>query len=209
MPRPTKVLCIGQNYRAHIKELKSEVPTEPVIFMKPPSAVIGNGEDIVIPTNLGRMDYEAELAVIIGKRCRDVSVKEALRFVSAAAVFNDVTARDMQSGFRKAGLPWTLCKGMDTFAPISEPKAIDDVPDLKSLNVRMRQNGELKQDGHTADMIFPVEELVSYISRFMTLEPGDVIATGTPEGVGLIKPGDILEASIQGVGKLTNKVRAK
>lgn len=205
--RPGKIVCIGQNYHAHIKELKSEVPTEPVIFLKPSTAYIGNGEDIIIPAGLGRVDYEGELAIVIGKKAKHVARKDALKHIGAAAVLNDVTARDVQSIARKSGLPWALAKGMDTFAPISEPHPIEDVPDLQGLNVETRLNGELRQNGHTSDMIFPVEELIAYISRYMTLEPGDVIATGTPEGVGHIKAGDMVEIVIPGVGKLRNRVR--
>lgn len=205
--KPGKIVCIGQNYHAHIKELKSEVPTEPVIFLKPSSALIGNGDQIVLPPGLGRVDYEGELAVVIGKRAKHVSPKEALRYVGSAAVFNDVTARDVQSVARKAGLPWALAKGMDTFAPMSEPRPLDSIPDLRSLTVQTRLNSELRQDGRTADMIFPVEELVAYISKFMVLEPGDVIATGTPEGVGAVKDGDVVDIEIKGVGRLTNKVK--
>ncbi len=207
--RPGKIICIGQNYHAHIKELKSEVPTEPVIFLKPASAMIANGENIVLPPGLGRVDYEGELAVIIGTRAKNVSSREALRHVESAAVFNDVTARDVQSKARKAGLPWALAKGMDTFAPMSEPRPVAEIPDLRSLKVRTRLNGELRQDGRTADMIFPVEELVAYISRYMALEPGDVIATGTPEGVGAIKDGDLVEIEIEGLGRLVNRVEGK
>ena len=205
--RPGKIVCIGQNYHAHIKELKSEVPTEPVIFLKPSTAYIGDGEDIIIPAGLGRVDYEGELAIVIGKRAKHVARKDALKHVDAAAVLNDVTARDVQSIARKSGLPWALAKGMDTFAPLSEPRRIDDVPDLQSLNLETRLNGELRQNGHISDMIFPVEELIAYISRYMTLEPGDVIATGTPEGVGHIKAGDMVEIVIPGVGKLRNRVK--
>jgi acylpyruvate hydrolase len=205
--RPGKIVCIGQNYRAHIKELKSEVPSEPVIFLKPSSAQIFDGEEIVIPPSLGRVDYEGELAVIIGRRTKNVTSKQALKQIGAVAVFNDVTARDVQSVARKAGLPWSLAKGMDTFAPMSEPTPIAEVPDLRALTVQTRLNGELRQDGRTADMIFPVEELIAYISKFMVLEPGDVIATGTPEGVGAIKGGDTVEISIKGVGRLTNPVK--
>jgi len=205
--RPGKIVCIGQNYHAHIKELKSEVPTEPVIFLKPSSALIANGEQIVLPPDIGRVDYEGELAIIIGRRTKHVASNEALRYVEAAAVFNDVTARDVQSKARKSGLPWSLAKGMDTFAPMSQPRPVGDIPDLGALTVRTRLNGELRQDGRTADMIFPVEELIAYISKFMVLEPGDVIATGTPEGVGPIKGGDLVEIEIEGVGKLTNKVK--
>ncbi len=207
--RPGKIICIGQNYHAHIKELKSEVPTEPVIFLKPASAMIANGENIVLPPGLGRVDYEGELAVIIGTRAKNVSSREALRHVESAAVFNDVTARDVQSKARKAGLPWALAKGMDTFAPMSEPRPVAEIPDLRSLKVRTRLNGELRQDGRTADMIFPVEELVAYISRYMALEPGDAIATGTPEGVGAIKDGDTVEIEIEGLGRLVNRVEGK
>jgi acylpyruvate hydrolase len=205
--RPGKIVCIGQNYHAHIKELKSEVPTEPVIFLKPSSALIANGEQIVLPPDIGRVDYEGELAIIIGRRTKHVASNEALRYVEAAAVFNDVTARDVQSKARKSGLPWSLAKGMDTFAPMSQPRPIGDIPDLGALTVRTRLNGELRQDGRTADMIFPLEELIAYISKFMVLEPGDVIATGTPEGVGPIKGGDLVEIEIEGVGRLTNKVK--
>ena len=202
-----KVVAIGQNYRAHIKELKSVVPEEPVIFLKPSTAMIRDGEPIIIPSGLGRIDYEAELAVVIGKRCKHVTKAEALRYVKEAAVFNDVTARDVQSAARKIGQPWSLAKGIDTFAPMSVAKSIEEVGDLHSLSVQMRQNGELRQNGNTWDMIFPIEELVAYISKYMTLEPGDVIATGTPEGVGPIKDGDVLEATIPGVGKLRNPVK--
>ncbi len=202
-----KIVCIGQNYRAHIKELKSEVPSEPVIFLKPSSALIRSGEEIIMPPDLGRIDYEGELAVVIGRRARNVSKKEALGFVGSVAVFNDVTARDVQSIARKAGLPWSLAKGMDTFAPLSELSPISEVGDLQDLKVLTKLNGVLKQNGRTADMIFPVEELIEYISRYMALEPGDIIATGTPEGVGAIKDGDVVEISIPGVGELRNQVR--
>jgi acylpyruvate hydrolase len=207
--RPGKIVCIGQNYHAHIKELKSEVPSEPVLFLKPASAMIANDEPITLPPGLGRIDYEGELAVTIGKKAKNVTIQGALKYVEAAAVFNDVTARDVQSVARKAGLPWSLAKGMDTFAPMSEPKPISEVEDLKALKVQTRLNGELRQDGRTADMIFPVEELVAYISKYMVLEPGDVIATGTPEGVGPIKDGDVVQIEIKGVGKLTNQVMAR
>ncbi len=202
-----KIVCIGQNYRAHIKELESEVPSEPVIFLKPSSALIRSGEEIIVPPDLGRIDYEGELAVIIGKRARNVSKKEALNHVGSVGVFNDVTARDVQSVARKAGLPWSLAKGLDTFAPLSETKPISEVGDLQDLKVLTKLNGVQRQNGRTSDMIFPVEKLIEYIARYMTLEPGDIIATGTPEGVGPIKGGDIVEISIPGVGELRNPVR--
>jgi acylpyruvate hydrolase len=202
-----KIVCIGQNYRAHIKELKSEVPIEPVIFLKPSSALIGNEEEIILPAGLRRVDYEGELAVIIGTRAKNVDKKKALSHVGSVAVFNDVTARDVQSVARKAGLPWSLSKGMDTFAPLSKFTPITKVSDLQDLKVITKVNGVQKQNGHTADMIFPVEELIVFITRYMTLEPGDIIATGTPEGVGPITNGDLVEIEIPGVGKLRNPVR--
>ena len=207
MEPPGKILCIGQNYRAHIAELKGEASPEPVIFIKPTTALIANGEGILVPPGIGRIDYEGELAVVIGKKCKGVSRSEALKCVGALAVFNDVTARDMQSRARKAGMAWDMAKGMDTFAPMSEPKDFKDVADVHTLSIRTRLNGDLKQDGNTADMIYPVEELIAYITRYMTLEPGDVIATGTPEGVGPISPGDVVEVEISGVGRLRNPVR--
>jgi 2-keto-4-pentenoate hydratase/2-oxohepta-3-ene-1,7-dioic acid hydratase in catechol pathway len=202
-----KIVCVGQNYRAHIKELKSEIPEEPVLFLKPSSALIGDGDIIIVPPHLGRVDYEVELAVVIGKKCKQVPATEALSYVGSAAVFNDVTARDVQSVARKAGLPWSLAKGMDTFAPMSATLPISKVKDLQDLHLELSLNGEVRQNGSTSMMIFPVEEIISYASRFMTLEAGDIIATGTPEGVGSIKDGDLIEAKIDGVGKLRNPVR--
>jgi acylpyruvate hydrolase len=202
-----KIVCVGQNYKAHIKELKSEIPQEPVLFLKPSTALIGDGDTIVVPPHLGRVDYEVELAVIIGKKCKHVPATEALSYVDSAAVFNDVTARDVQSVARKNGLPWSLAKGMDTFAPMSATLPIAKVKDLQDLHLELRLNGEIRQNGSTSMMIFPVEQIISYASRFMTLEAGDIIATGTPEGVGSIKDGDLIEAKIDGVGKLRNPVR--
>jgi len=202
-----KIVCVGQNYKAHIKELKSEIPQEPVLFLKPSTALIYDGDTIIVPPHLGRVDYEVELAVIIGRKCKQVQATEALSYVDSAAVFNDVTARDVQSVARKAGLPWSLAKGMDTFAPMSATLPITEVNDLQALHLELRLNGEVRQNGSTSMMIFPVEEIISYASRFMTLEAGDIIATGTPEGVGSIKEGDLIEAKIDGVGKLRNPVR--
>jgi acylpyruvate hydrolase len=202
-----KIVCVGQNYKAHIKELKSEIPQEPVLFLKPSTALIGDGDTIIVPPHLGRVDYEVELAVIIGRKCKQVPATEALSYVDSAAVFNDVTARDVQSVARKAGLPWSLAKGMDTFAPMSAPLPIAEVRDLQDLHLELKLNGKVRQNGSTSMMIFPVEEIISYASRYMTLEAGDVIATGTPEGVGPISDGDLIEAKIDGVGKLRNPVK--
>ncbi|MCG7840685.1 MAG: fumarylacetoacetate hydrolase family protein [Methanomassiliicoccales archaeon] len=202
-----KIICVGQNYRAHIKEMSSDEPIDPVLFLKPSTALIGDGRTIIIPPDIGTVHHEIELALIIGRSGRNISADKGLQYVRSVAVFNDVTARDMQAVARKAGLPWSLCKGMDTFAPISDPMPLREVGDLHSLDLELKVNGELRQKGNTAQMIFTPEELISYISRFMTLERGDIIATGTPSGVGPIKHGDEVYASIPGVGSLTNKVR--
>ncbi len=200
-----KLVCIGQNYREHAKELDLPVPTEPVIFLKPSSALIGNGDTILVP-DVGRVDHEVELALIIGRKAKNVRADEAYHHIGCLAVFNDVTARDVQFKAKKAGQPWALSKGMDTFAVMSEPMRIDEAPDIHALDLELRVNGHLKQKGNTSDMVFSPEQLIEYISRFMTLDPGDVIATGTPPGVGPIKPGDVVEGEIKGVGRLTNPV---
>ncbi len=201
-----KIVCIGQNYRAHVKEMRSTEPEEPMLFLKPSSAIIGDGETIEAGA-VGRVDHEVELALVIGRTATKVSEGEALSHVSHLAVFNDITARDMQAKARKAGNPWTLSKGMDTFAPMSRPVPISSVKDLHDLDLELRVNGEMRQKGNTGDMIFGPEALVSYISRFMTLEPGDIIATGTPEGVSPLSDGDRVEASIPGVGAVRNTFR--
>ena len=203
-----KIVCVGQNYREHIKELNNDEPQEPVLFLKPPSSMIADGQEILIPPGIGVVHHEVELALIIGRRAKDVAPEGAMRHVRSVAVFNDVTAREMQTTARKAGMPWALSKGMDTFAPLGEPVPLREIDDIHGLDLELRVNGGLRQKGNTAQMIFPPELLVSYISRFMTLEAGDVIATGTPSGVGPLSDGDIVQAKISGIGMLTNRVRA-
>jgi len=198
-----KIVCIGQNYRAHAREMDSEPPKEPIIFFKPATALIRDGEAIEAG-DVGRVDHEVELALIMGRAAKQVGEREALDFVSHLAVFNDVTARDIQGIARKAGNPWSLAKGMDTFAPMSEPVPLSRVGDVHSLDLELKVNGEVRQRGRTSDMIFGPERLISYISRFMTLEAGDIIATGTPEGVGPLNHGDMVEARIPGVGAVRN-----
>jgi len=205
--RPGKIVAVGWNYRSHLQETQASAPSEPIIFLKPSSALIGDGEPIVVPPGVGRVDHEVELAVIIGSDCRHASEADALSYVSQLAVANDVTARELQSAAREQGNPWSMAKGMDGFAPISEPVPLDAVEDLQELRLSLTVNGELRQEGCTSQMIFPVARLIAHISRFMTLEAGDVIMTGTPEGVGPIVPGDEVLASIEGVGELRNPVR--
>jgi acylpyruvate hydrolase len=200
-----KIVCIGQNYRAHAAEMRSPPPREPMLFLKPSSAIIGDGQDIEAGP-VGRVDHEVELALVIGRSAHRVSEEQALEHVSHLAVLNDITARDIQAEARQAGNPWTLAKGMDTFAPISRPILRGNI-DVHDLELLLKVNGEVRQKGTTADMIFPPELLITYISEYMTLEAGDIIATGTPKGVGPLEDGDRVEASIPGVGVVRNTFR--
>jgi len=196
---PSKVVCIGLNYVEHAKELKMSLPSEPIIFLKPPTAVIGPGADIVMPPSSGQVDYEGELAVVIKERCRNVSAKKADDYILGYANFNDVTARDLQ---RKDG-QWTRAKSFDTFAPMG-PYVVDADP--SNLKIQTRVNGRLRQSSNTSDLIFSVPELIEFVSEIMTLLPGDVIATGTPPGVGSLNAGDYVEVEIEGLGALKNGV---
>ena len=203
---PSKIVCIGWNYRSHVRELESELPKEPTVFLKPPSCLIGDGEGIVIPAGVTNVQHEVELALIFGRRCKNVSEEDALLCISEVAVFNDVSARDMQTAARKAGNTWDLSKGMDTFGPMSDPVPVGSVGDLQDLELTLTVNGEVRQRGNTRDMIFTVPELISFVTSFMTMEPGDILITGTPEGVSEIRPGDVVRAEIEGVGVVTNPV---
>ncbi|NLI74601.1 MAG: fumarylacetoacetate hydrolase family protein [Euryarchaeota archaeon] len=203
----SKIICIGQNYPAHAREMDLPSSSNPVIFLKPPSSLITDGEVIEAPAELGRVDYEVELALIIGKRAKHISEKDALSYISMVATFNDITARDVQANARDSGHPWTFSKGLDTFAPMSVPVELSSVGDIHDLDLELCVNGKLRQHGNTADMLFSPEKLVAYISTYMTLEEGDIIATGTPEGVSGLNDGDFVEASISGVGKVSNHVK--
>ncbi len=197
---PSKIVALGLNYRDHARELGLPLPQEPLIFLKPPSAVIGPEEEIIIPPESKRVDYEAELAVVIGRRARRVSPEKALDYVLGYTCFNDVTARDLQ---KKDG-QWTRAKSFDTFAPLGP--WIETALDPSALRVCSYLNGLLRQDSSTAELIFPVPEIISFVSRIMTLEPGDIIATGTPPGIGALSPGDQIEIEIEGIGRLRNYV---
>ena len=198
--QPTKILAVGLNYRTHAAEAGMDVPSEPLVFSKPPSSVIGPLEPIVYPTLSQHVDYEGELAVVIGQRARNVLPEKAPDFILGYTCANDVTARDLQ----KRDNQWTRAKGFDTFSPLG-PCIVTDL-DPAHLAIRSRVNGEIRQDGSTADMISGVAELIAYISQVMTLEPGDVILTGTPAGVGPLQPGDVVEVEIEGIGILRNPV---
>ena len=197
---PSKIVCVGLNYRDHARELGMKTPEEPVIFLKPPSAVIGPGDDIVYPAASGRVDYEAELAVVIGREAGDISPDEAHEYILGYSCFNDVTARDLQERDGQ----WTRAKSFDTFAPIGP--WIETELDTSDIFVRSFLNGMPRQESRTSQFLFDVPRLVSFISGIMTLFPGDVIATGTPAGIGPMSPGDEVSVEIEGIGVLRNKV---
>ncbi len=199
--KPEKIVCVGLNYIDHAKELGMEIPDEPVIFLKPPSSIVGDGDAVVIPTlpkRLSRVDYEGELAVVISKKCKNVSKDDFEDFVLGYCCFNDVTARDIQ---KKDG-QWTRAKSFDTFAPIGPYVVKVDPSDLE---IKTKLNGKVVQKSRTSNLIFGVGELLEFISGIMTLKRGDVIATGTPAGVGAVKRGDVVEVEIEGIGTLRNK----
>ncbi len=198
--RPGKILAIGKNYAAHAAEFGGGVPPEPLVFMKPPSAVISPGDEIEILPEMGRVDYEAELVVVIGRRGRFIKPEDALDYVLGYTCANDVTERDYQ----KSDGQWTRAKGFDTFCPLG-PWINTDL-DPSDVMVTCRVNGEVKQSASTANMVYDVPHLVAHLSRVMTLEPGDIIMTGTPEGVGRIAPGDEVEVEVEGIGVLKNHV---
>jgi len=206
-----KVVAVGLNYRDHAREVELELPEQPLLFAKWPNSIIGDGEPIVIPVGVEQVDYEAELAAIIGARVKGVSVENALEAVASYACLNDVSARALQF----ADGQWTRGKSLDTFCPIGPTVARDQVGDPQALRIACRVNGETVQDATTADMIFSVAELVAFISETITLEPGDVIATGTPPGVAMGRPdgcylgsGDTVEVEIERIGVLVNRVEA-
>ena len=200
IPRPGKILGVGRNYREHAAELKNEVPTEPLLFFKPPTAIIESGQPIVRPRGNWRVDFEGELGVVIGKTCRRVGRADAMTYVAGYTIVNDVTVRDLQ---KKDG-QFTRAKGFDSFCPCG-PFLVDDI-DPTRLRIVTKLDGVVKQDAPTSDMIFDIPTIIEVASRVMTLEPGDLIATGTPAGVAPILPGMTVEITIEGIGTLTNPV---
>lgn len=205
---PTKIVCVGLNYRAHVAESATvvpgggETPAEPLLFLKPPSAVVASGQAIVYPRGVTRLDPEAEMAVVIGRRARRVPPDRALDHVAGLTCFNDVSARNYQ----RADGQWTRAKGFDTFAPLG-PHLVVGLS-TAPLRVECRVNGERRQMGNTSDLLFPVPALIAHISSIMTLEPGDVIATGTPAGIAPVEVGDRIEIEVEGIGVLENRVVA-
>lgn len=200
---PTKIACVGRNYAEHAAELGNEVPSEPMIFLKPPTAVIGPDAAVVYPAISARVDHEGELAVVIGRRCRNVAEADALRYVFGYTVANDVTARDLQ---KKDG-QWARAKGFDTFAPVGP--WVDTTFDPTDREVRCLVNGEVRQQSTTALMVYAIPRIIAHLTRFMTLEPGDLILTGTPSGIGPVQPGDVMTVEIEGLGAIHNPVVAE
>jgi 2-keto-4-pentenoate hydratase/2-oxohepta-3-ene-1,7-dioic acid hydratase in catechol pathway len=197
---PGKIVCVGRNYVEHARELGNEVPKAPLIFLKPPSSVIADGEPIRLPAASQQVEFEGEIGVVVGRRLTRASEADARSAIRGIVAVNDVTARDLQ----KTDGQWTRAKGFDSFCPIG-PES-DGIPDLDDLTVVTRVNGEERQRGSSAQMVFSIPLLLSYISNVMTLEPGDLVATGTPSGVGRLAPGDVVEVEIGGVSRVSNPV---
>lgn len=200
MIRPTKIVCVGRNYRDHAKEMGNDVPAEPLIFLKPPSSVIGNGEAIVLPPQSSQVEHEGEIGVVIGRTLRRVSSEEARNAVASVVAVNDVTARDLQ----RSDSQWTRAKGFDTFCPMGEPAKAPD--NLETLTVVTRVNGVERQRGTAADMVFSIPDVLAYVSHIMTLEPGDLVLTGSPAGVGKLSAGDEVEVEVLGLSRVRNPV---
>jgi 2-keto-4-pentenoate hydratase/2-oxohepta-3-ene-1,7-dioic acid hydratase in catechol pathway len=198
---PSKIICVGRNYLAHAQELGNTVPLQPMIFLKPPSALLGPGEPIVLPAQSQQIEFEGEIGVVVLERLRDVSVAAAERARLGYVCVNDVTARDLQ----KSDGQWGRAKGFDTFCPVG-PAVVEGL-DWRGLEVATRVNGTVRQRGKTADMAYSIPAIISFISSVMTLVPGDLIATGTPAGVGPLVSGDVVEVEVSGVGVLRNPVR--
>ena len=202
MTRPGKIVCVGRNYLEHAKELGNEVPKEPLLFLKPPSSVVGMNETIVLPPQSKQVEYEGEIGIRIGKRISHATEGEARAAIAGIVAVNDVTARDLQ----KTDGQWTRAKGFDTFCPVG-PVGMPP-SDLDSLAVVTRVNGEERQRGVASDMAFRIPMLLAYITTIMTLEPGDLVATGTPAGVGRLSPGDVVEVEVIGLSRISNTVAA-
>jgi len=205
--RPGKIICLGRNYAAHAEESGMSVPDEPIIFPKATSSVIGTGDPIIHHSICSRVDHEVELAVVIGSKSWKTGRADAMEKVFGYTVLNDVSARNMQIKDIELRNPWFRSKSLDTFCPMG-PWVVtrEEIDDPQELDLECRVNGDTRQRGNTRDMIFPVEELIEFISSHMTLEPGDIISTGTPEGISAIVPGDVVDCQVQGVGTISNTV---
>ena len=204
--RVGNIFCIGRNYADHAKEMQSEAPQIPIVFLKPASALLRDGEDIVIPNFSNDMHHEVELVAAIGTEGRNIAHGRGLEFVLGYGIGLDMTLRDVQNEAKKKGLPWTVAKGFDTSAPVSEIIPASSIKDPHNLTFRCSVNGKIRQESSTKKMIFSIDRLIEYISSIFTLGPGDLIFTGTPEGVGQVKPGDRIEAELVGYTKITHHI---
>ena len=203
---PSKIVCLLRNYADHAKELKNAVPTQPRFFLKPPSSLLPEGGSILIPGTSKELHHEVELALVISDECSRVRPEEAMEHVLGYLVMLDITARDIQDEAKSKGLPWAEAKGYDTFAPYCRRFARKEDIDWRGRRIHLSINGNIRQDGNTSDMIFPVETIVSSVSQVMTLEEGDIVLTGTPAGVGPLRANDIIKAGIDGIGEGTFRV---
>ena len=205
--RPTKIICMARNYRKHAEEFNNEVPGSPKVFLKSTASLLPHEGDIRVPRDMGRVDHEIELAVVMGKTATQVSREEAMQYVAGYTIANDVTARSMQKAAMDKGEPWTLSKGMDTFLPIG-PYLVpaDAIDDPHNMSIELSVNDETRQKSNTSYMLFDIPTIISYVSQYITLQPGDILCTGTPEGVGPIKAGDLVQGKIEGMGVLRNRV---
>jgi 5-oxopent-3-ene-1,2,5-tricarboxylate decarboxylase/2-hydroxyhepta-2,4-diene-1,7-dioate isomerase len=210
IPRPNRILAIGRNYAEHAKEQGASVFEEPIVFLKASTSVIGSEAPIVIPSWIGRVDFESELLVVLGKGGKNVREEDAMSLVAGYTVFNDVTARTQQRAAQERKHPWFLSKSLDTFGPMG-PYLVtaDEVPEPHALRITCKVNGEIKQDDTTASMVFSIPTLIAFLSKWFVLEAGDVIATGTPSGISPIVPGDVVECEVEGIGLLRNPVIAE
>lgn len=202
LDRPSKIVCVGRNYAEHAKELGNDVPREPLIFLKPPSSIIGDGDPILLPPQSRQVEFEGEIGILLGERVHHATEAAAGRAVRAVLAANDVTARDLQ----RSDSQWTRAKGFDTFCPVGEPGAM--LPPLDDVTLVTRVNGEERQRAHSTEMVFPIAALLAYISTIMALEPGDLVLTGTPAGVGALQDGDVVEVEVTGVSSVRNPVRS-
>jgi 2-keto-4-pentenoate hydratase/2-oxohepta-3-ene-1,7-dioic acid hydratase in catechol pathway len=210
---PSKVICIGTNYIDHIEETGLDIPKEPLLFPKTLNCLITNNQPIIYPKYLrdnrkyNRVDYEVELAFIVKDKCKNVSSDDVYKHILGYTVFNDITARKMQTKDIVSQKPWFRSKSFDTFGPIGPViKTVDEIKDPHNLNIELKVNGKIKQASNTKYLLFKIPETFEYITQLFTMEPGDIIATGTPAGIGPVVPGDVIEATIEGIGTLTNKV---
>jgi 2-keto-4-pentenoate hydratase/2-oxohepta-3-ene-1,7-dioic acid hydratase in catechol pathway len=202
-----KVVCLARTYKKHAREMNTEVTKDPLLFLKPASSVIFNNESIFIPKMSNCLHHEVELGIVIGKKCKNIKQEEALDYVLGYLIALDITARDIQSEAKKNGWPWTISKGFDTFLPISEVVLKENVSNPNNLEISLKVNGKMKQNSNTKNMIYSIERIIKFISNIMTLERGDLIITGTPEGVEEIVEGDLLEADLGDLSSLKVNVR--